>query len=135
VAAGAVGLVAAGVLSVVVPSPIGIVLVVVILVLALWIGVRLLLSQVTLTSDGLHYRGVFRSHSVPRERVVGLSEPGARAATAFADVPVLVWRDSHDDLERTTLWCLPLGMSASARAKVSESPRDAFRSALDAPPL
>jgi hypothetical protein len=104
----------------------------VILVISLFIGVRAMLSHVEVTDEVVRYQGVFRSHSLPRSRVVTLSEPGPRLRTLLIDVPDLAWRSAHG-IKTLGLWCLPLGSGANFGVSATYRARDDLRVALGKP--
>jgi hypothetical protein len=131
VAAAAGGaLLAAGAVTLLSPSLMSMGIAAVLLASSMWVGVRAMQSHVALAEDRLHYRGVVRSHTVTRSRILALSEPGPRFSTILIDVPMLVWRDDLDTIRQMNLWCLPVSADALVGVGQTFSARDELRLAL-----
>jgi hypothetical protein len=58
-------------------------------------GVRALASQVRVTPEVVHYRGVWRSHDVLRSTIIGLGLSESWLSIIFGDIPTLVYREGQ----------------------------------------
>ena len=132
VASAAIGLLAvSGVLSGKSPSAAAVAGVGVAAVVAMWLGIRAMLSQVTVTSETVRYRGMLRSHEFALSQIVGLRRSRAWHAALAGDVPCLVWRAVDGTSRETTLWCFPVPRYDAVGVTSTEVAVEDLRHALE----
>ena len=75
-------------------------------------GVGAMRSQVTVTSESVHYRGSVRSHDIALSQLVDFRSSSSWTARLAGQVPCIVWRGADGSTQETVLWCLPLTRGA-----------------------